>query len=95
MKDKILVNQYFQLARQLEKTYPETDFRDHCYWRIALDNILKEKWDIAIKRPAYKHLSTAQLTQVVEKLKSYLENKQRLLIDNQRSLNYRRIREVL
>ncbi|MEL7005355.1 MAG: hypothetical protein AAFN93_21870, partial [Bacteroidota bacterium] len=42
------VQKYFQLAETLEEQYPQLDFRNHCYWRIALDNVLQGKWEILL-----------------------------------------------
>lgn len=95
MSEETLVEKYFILAKKLEKTYPETEFKDHCFWRIALDNTLKNQWNEVIERPAYEHLSLIQLQKVIHKLESYLKDKGLLLDDNQRSLNYRRLQEQI
>ncbi|MEM6687631.1 MAG: acetyltransferase, partial [Bacteroidota bacterium] len=65
-------------------------FENHCYLRIALDNTLQTKWDTVIKKPAYKHLTAAQLKQVVQLLESYDGNELLLKRDNTISLNYRK-----
>ena len=43
-------NKYFNLAKELEKIYPLSSFKNHCYWRIALDNTFKNKWDFDEER---------------------------------------------
>ena len=85
-----LEKQYFRLAKELENTYPKLSFQNHCYWRIALDNTVGDKWDKIIKRPAYQNLNKGQLKEVVDLLTSYLENKDLLLEHNQLSLSYRK-----
>ena len=81
---------YFQLGKTLEERYPALDFRNHCYWRIALDNVLQGKWDTMIARPAYRNLNQDQLRKVISLLEIYLEDKQLLFRHNQQSLMYRR-----
>ncbi|MGB3182403.1 MAG: hypothetical protein WBB45_13515 [Cyclobacteriaceae bacterium] len=83
-------DQYFRLARQLEKRYPDSSFRDHCYWRIALDNTLQAKWDTVIKRPAYKHLDGQQMKQVISLLQAYEADEELLKKHNRKSLQYRK-----
>lgn len=85
-----LRQRYLEMGRELEATYSEMDFRNHCYWRIALDNVLGEKWDRVIDRPAYKNLSENELKEVLERLHIYLQDRDRLLRDNERSLSFRK-----
>lgn len=82
-------SRYFELAKSLEKHYPGLSFRDHCYWRIALDNTLGDRWDKVIRRPAYKNLDTKQLQKVNELLAKYLDDKDLLIAHNKNSLHYR------
>ncbi|MEM1407119.1 MAG: acetyltransferase [Bacteroidota bacterium] len=85
-----LKEKYFNQAGKLEKVYPNLKFRNHCYWRIALDNTLAAKWDTVIERPAYANLTEQQLTQVVGLLEAY-ENDERLLhVHNQNSIALRK-----
>jgi hypothetical protein len=88
MKD--LQNRYFVLGNELESRYPHLNFKNHCYWRIALDNTVQAKWDQRIKRrPAYLNLSNDQLKRVVILLEEYLQNQELLLMHNQTSLRFR------
>ncbi|MEM8893098.1 MAG: acetyltransferase [Bacteroidota bacterium] len=86
---RILINQYFMLANSLEKVYPESSFKNHCYWRIALDNVLSAKWDTVISRPAYASLSQQQLEKVIQLLKFYMSDQALLTRHNLISLSYR------
>ena len=84
-----LKEKYFELAGRLEERYPDTSFRNHCYWRIALDNTLGARWDTVIGRPAYKHLTSARMESVVSLLEAYLQDRDLLMAHNQVSLKYR------
>ncbi|MEM9326688.1 MAG: hypothetical protein AAGA85_13575, partial [Bacteroidota bacterium] len=87
-----LTSRYFSLAKKLESVYPKLQFRDHCFWRIALDNTLKGKWDEVIDRPAYKHLSKQQLEQVVHWMERYEKDERLLQLHNTRSISFRKAR---
>ena len=87
--DEDLTIKYLQLGSTLENTYPELTFKNHCYWRIALDNTLSEKWDNVIERPAYKNLTGEQLEKVVDLLDKYQSDKHLLMTHNKKSLQYR------
>ncbi len=80
---------YAQLPDLLVQTYPELNFQNHCYLRIALDNVIGTKWDLRIARPAYKNLNSTQRSLVIENLSLYLEDKATLLAHNMISLAYR------
>jgi len=90
MTEKELIEDYFAKAKDLEERYPNRTFRNHCYWRIALDNVLEAKWDTMIQKPAYQNLSPEQLNKVLALLDAYLVNESLLLEHNQISLAYRR-----
>lgn len=71
----------------LGSKYPVT--HNHCWGRIILDNICGDDWRKLLKRPAYKHLSEAQLFQaleIIEKIQSDPEYAHQL---NKQSLIYR------
>lgn len=85
---------YQGLPEKLEKQYPELNFRNHCYLRIALDNTLKTKWDTKLKKPAYKYLLPHQLIAVINLLESYQKSKEVLLQHNRQSLNYRKLCKI-
>lgn len=80
---------YLSFPNQLVKTYPELNFENHCYLRIALDNVIGMKWDTRIPKPAYRNLSTSQRSMVIAYLAQYLDDKDMLLVHNAISLAYR------
>lgn len=82
-------NTYRGLPELLVKKYPELNFEDHCYLRIALDHVFGNQWDLKIHRPAFKHLTEKELKKVVTILQTYLENKPLLLQHHSQSLAYR------
>lgn len=84
-----LTETYLLLGSTLESTYPELTFKNHCYWRIALDNVLASRWDKVIQRPAYKNLTESQLREVVALLEKYRSDKHLLMVHNKKSLQYR------
>ena len=81
---------YFKWGNALEKQYPDLNFKNHCYWRIALDSVMGRKWDEVIPRPASKHLRENELKSVVHRLEAYHKSKALLLSDNAQSLKWRR-----
>lgn len=81
---------YQSLPEQLAAHYPDLNFENHCYLRIALDNTLQAKWDTKISRPAYKHLTEKQIISVREFLQAYLNNRALLLRHNENSLLWRK-----
>jgi hypothetical protein len=85
-----LEQRYFSLGNELPKLYPEKNFDNHCYWRIALDNTIGDKWKKQVNSPAYKNLSDAQLEEVVSLLEKYKDDETALMQDNQRSLKWRK-----
>ena len=82
---------YFELPKVLEARYPALNFQDHCYWRIALDNVFQSRWDRMIAKPAHQHLSDSQLEQVVTMLEAYTDNLQLLMAHNAYSLKLRKL----
>jgi hypothetical protein len=81
--------EYFNLGAALPLHYPNLNFDNHCYWRIALDNTLQAKWKDKIPAPAYKNITEEQLDFVIHLLKSYQNDEQLLLDHNKISLGYR------
>ncbi len=80
---------YRQLPEILVLKYPELNFQNHCYLRIALDNVIGTKWDTRIPRPAYKNLTAAQRGQVIDNLSHYLNDRNMLESHHLISLAYR------
>ena len=87
---KTLTLKYFSLAKKLRKVYPKLEYKDHVFWRIALDNTLKAKWDEVIERPAYEHLTKKQLEQVVKWLEKYEKDERLLHLHNTKSISFRK-----
>ncbi len=80
---------YLQLPDTLAQKYPDLNLKNHCYLRIALDNVIGTRWDKRIARPAYQNLSTQQRALVISYLSTYLDDKSTLLAHNMISLAYR------
>lgn len=81
---------YQSLPEKLAAHYPELNFSNHCYLRIALDNTVEAKWDTIISRPAYKNLKEEQLNNIRALLQRYFDDKALLLEHNQNSLRWRK-----
>ena len=78
-----------QLANELEGIYPNLNFRNHCYLRIAYDNAVYNKWDTVLNRPFTANANLIQLTRANWFLKLYKTDKYLLLEHNKISLTYR------
>jgi hypothetical protein len=79
------------LSNVLDKHYnKELNFRNHCYLRIAFDATVNNKWDTKVGKPFIQYASDAQLQSALALLKGYLLDKQLLLIDNEKSLAFRK-----
>ncbi|PRP67750.1 acetyltransferase [Nonlabens agnitus] len=89
MKRSDLEQQYKELGNQLPLQYPNLNFKNHCYWRIALDQAVGDQWNQHISSPAYKNLSDQQLEDVVSHLKSYEQDEKLLDQHNRASLKWR------
>jgi hypothetical protein len=84
-----LQEEYIKLGNALPKYHHDLNFKNHCYWRIALDRVVGAKWNTIIPAPAYKNLSEDQLQKVVENLYLYTTDRNELLAHNKESLAYR------
>lgn len=79
------------LSNVLDGHYTEElNFRNHCYLRIAFDVTVNNKWDTKVGKPFTKYASEAQLQNALALLKGYLIDNQLLLIDNEKSLAFRK-----
>ena len=88
----ILIAEIKKLALNLDKHYDsEINFRNHCYLRIAYDCTVQNKWDLVLKKPFVKYANNRQLENTISLLNEYLEDKGKLLFDNEKSLKYRKI----
>jgi hypothetical protein len=85
-----LEKRYFALGNELPKIHTDLKFQNHCYWRIALDCVTGDRWNNRLEAPAYKNLETIQLLKVIECLESYKTDRNQLLVDNKKSLGYRK-----
>ena len=79
-----------QLAKDLEKQYPDLNFRNHCYLRIAYDNVVGAKWNTVISEPFTKKAIIEQVNKANELLILYKTDKHLLLEHNKISLTYRK-----
>jgi hypothetical protein len=79
-----------QLANELESIYPDLNFRNHCYLRIAYDNAVYCKWDTVVDKPFTKNGSLEQRYIAELFLKTYKTDKKLLLEHNKISLTYRK-----
>ena len=80
-----------ELSNELDELYKtELTFRNHCYLRIAFDNTIGDKWDLSIKRPFVKHADDRQIANALDLLNLYRNDKNSLLVHNQKSLFFRK-----
>ncbi len=80
-----------KLAFELESHYlNEFDFKNHCYLRIAYDNVLNNKCDMVVKKPFVNNATQKQLEEGLNLLKQYLANRDLLKQHNNCSLNFRK-----
>ena len=87
----MLISTIKRLSNELDLQYSaELNFRNHCYLRIAYDNIVDNKWDVVIKRPFTKYATDNQLQNAAAALLLYKSDKKRLLTDNEKSLGFRK-----
>ena len=84
-----LEKEYLELGNELPTIYPSLNFKNHCYWRIALDNAVGDQWNKKLVSPAYKNLSNEQLQQAVELMQSFQQDAYLLQEKNKLSLQYR------
>lgn len=62
---------------------------NHCFARIILDNICGCEWYKMIEKPAYKHMTEAQLKQAIALGEELLTNPEACFAANTASLQYR------
>lgn len=87
----ILIDEIKRLSNQLDSQYNnELNFRNHCYLRIAYDNVVQDKWDNIIKKPFVKFANNNQFQDVIILLNEYSLNKNQLVMDNLKSLEFRK-----
>jgi hypothetical protein len=56
--------------------------QDHCFSRVVLDNVFEDEWyDHVDGRPAYEHLSVAELTQAIEIADRMLEGERPTVVE--------------
>lgn len=88
---KELINQIKSLSNYLDGLYEsKTNFRNHCYLRIAYDNTCGGKWDLLVNKPFVDNATPVQLTTAVEYLNRYKNDFEVLVSDNKKSLNFRK-----
>jgi hypothetical protein len=79
-----------KLANELEQQYTDLNFRNHCYLRIAYDNVLYAKWDTVVDRPFVANASLDQVDRANKLLTLYKTDKNTLINHNKNSLIYRK-----
>lgn len=80
-----------KFAFELEKIYPNSNFKHHCYLRIAYDNTLESDWRKVIQKPFLTNCKSSSLITVLNLLQLYIVSEQHLIEDNKKSLYYRGI----
>ena len=73
-KREQLEKEYIELGNELPTIHTDLDFENHCYWRMAADNVVGDKWKRKVMPPFYKHCSLAQLDTAVNFLKMMRED---------------------
>jgi len=92
-----LTEQYLDLVhRQLpaaaqRRVYPVRF--NHCFARIILDNLFEDVWYRHLSKPAYKHLTAAQLAAAIALGQTFLADPQACFAANRASLWYRQPRD--
>jgi len=82
-------NAYIKLGSLLESINPDLKLKNHCYWRIANDNVFNERWDNVCPRPFYRNATDQALEKSVENLQSMVYNQDRIFELNTKSLKRR------
>ena len=85
-----LRSKYKSLVIELEEKYPNSSFKDHCYWRIANDCATQSKWSDLVARPYYKNATEAFLERSVMFLEYMLISYNNVLRLNRYSLRKRK-----
>jgi len=81
---------YLILGNRLAKNNKNTHkLKNHCYWRIANDNAVGNKWSNVVERPFYKNCSIEQLEQSVNILTEMEAKPKNILHYNEISLHLR------
>ena len=84
-----LVNRRLPAAAR-QRPYPVRF--NHCFARIILDTLFEDVWYRHLAKPAYKHLTTAQLEAAIALGHGFLTDPQTCFRANQASLQYRQSR---
>lgn len=84
-----LVNRQLPAAAQ-QRRYPVRF--NHCFARIILDTLFEDVWYHHLAKPAYQHLTTAQLQTAIALGQQFLQDPQACFRANQASLRYRQSR---
>lgn len=88
---KEIVNEIKFLSNKLEKIYfTMLNLRNHCFLRVAYDITVQDKWDLKINKPFTKYATDEQLKCAISLLKAYLVDENKLLLDNKKSLSFRK-----
>ncbi|MEM1386623.1 MAG: hypothetical protein AAF748_02225 [Pseudomonadota bacterium] len=89
------VAEYLRLTREVMPQLARADRRDwpvsadHCFQRIVLDNICGGTWYESLRRPAYKHMTSAQANAAVQLCRDIIDGRADLAELNAQSLIWR------
>ena len=65
-------------------------WHDHCFMRVCLDTVVRDRWDMVVRRPAIHHLTDSQLAAAIAVAQGIVDDPTRLAPLNAASLLYRR-----
>ena len=86
----LLIKNLKKLSNELDLQYSnELNFRNHRYLRIAYDNAVNNKWDTVVQKPFVKYADINQLETAVNLLNQYKLAKNKLLLEDNKSLHFR------
>lgn len=84
---RLTVEEMPKLAVTSRKDWPVS--ADHCFQRIVLDTICGGVWYDYLKRPAYKHMTPAQVTRAIALCNAIIVGEANLDALNAQSLLWR------
>lgn len=76
-------------ADELVAKYNHLVFDNHCYMRMAYDDVVKDKWDKKVEKPFYKNATKLQLQKAVGNMILMLSEQEWVHYLNRKSLVYR------
>jgi len=79
-------------ANKLVEKYPNKNLENHCYLRIAYDNVCKGKWTDFFEKPFYKEAPLHKVMKAKGVLEDMMASERIVDSLNEISLGYRRSR---